>query len=120
MHKKYTGNQFSATLAYLGAFILMLFLPFLAVTFQDSTTVNPFLSYTPFQSVIFSVSSSVMGSMSIGLIFFAKFTVRDFIYGTIAGAISGGASSFFTSNIVYAMAAGFFGGALQVLFHRLI
>jgi hypothetical protein len=61
-----------------------------------------------------------MGSLSISLIFFGRYRARDLIYGTIAGAFSGGASSIFTSNIVYAMVAGFTGGALQVFIHRLI
>jgi hypothetical protein len=120
MHKKYTGRPFSGTFASIGSFILMLFLPFLVVSYQNTTTSNSFLSYTPFLSIIFSVSSSLMGSMSIGFIFFTRFRIRDLIYGTIAGAFSGGASSIFTSNIVYAMTAGFTGGAIQVIIHRLI
>lgn len=60
-----------------------------------------------------------MGSAGVSFLFFFKYTVRDFIYGSIAGAITGGASAFFTSNIVYAMVVGFSGGTIQVLIHQL-
>ena len=42
--------------------------------------------------------------------------MRHFVYGPIAGAVIGGASSFYISNPVYAFVVGVAGGMLQTIF----
>ena len=41
--------------------------------------------------------------------------VRHLVYGPIAGAIIGGASSYYTSNPVYAIVVGVLGGIIQTI-----
>jgi hypothetical protein len=53
------------------------------------------------------------------LIFDGKIQIRTAVYGSIAGGITGGASSYFTSNVVYAILVGFIGGGAQAIIHNI-
>lgn len=50
------------------------------------------------------------------MIFYGQPIVRHLVYGPIAGAVIGGASSYYTSNPVYAIVVGVAGGMLQTIF----
>ncbi len=50
------------------------------------------------------------------MIFYGRPIVRHLVYGPIAGAVIGGASSYYTSNPVYAIVVGVAGGMLQTIF----
>lgn len=79
-------------------------------------TTNTISAYVPILCVIFSISGSTLASMALGLIFYGRPIVRHLVYGPVAGAIIGGASSFYTSNPVYAIVVGVTGGFLQTIF----
>ncbi len=49
------------------------------------------------------------------MIFYGRPIVRHLVYGPIAGAIIGGASSYYTSNPVYAIVVGVTGGIIQTI-----
>jgi ammonia channel protein AmtB len=66
-----------------------------------------------------SLSASFLGAISISLIIDNQLQIRTVIYGSIAGGITGGASSYFTSNVVYAILVGFIGGGTQAIIHNL-
>ena len=92
-------------------------LPFLIMDWTTlTTTANPFSSYTSILCVIFSISGSTIASIALGMIFYGQPIVRHLVYGPIAGAVIGGASSFYTSNPVYAIVVGVTGGMLQTIF----
>jgi hypothetical protein len=50
------------------------------------------------------------------MIFYGRPVVRHLVYGPVAGAVIGGASSYYTSNPVYAILVGVVGGILQTIF----
>lgn len=82
----------------------------------SNTLTNPFSNYTPILCVIFSISASTISSIALGMIFYGRPIVRHLVYGPIAGAVIGGASSFYTSNPVYALVVGATGGMLMTIF----
>jgi hypothetical protein len=63
-----------------------------------------------------SISGSTLATISVGLIAKRGLVIRHLVYGPVAGAIMGGASSYYTSNPVYALVVGVAGGALQTIF----
>jgi hypothetical protein len=75
-----------------------------------------FSKYTPVLCILLSISGSTIASMALGLIFYGRPIVRHLVYGPIAGAVIGGASSYYTSNPVYAIVVGVAGGLLQTIF----
>lgn len=85
---------------------------------QTTTTanLNPYLYYTPVLCVILSVSGSTLTTIALGLIFKGRLVVRHLVYGPVAGAIIGGASSYYISNPVYATLIGCIGGIMQTIF----
>lgn len=83
---------------------------------HTSATLNLFSYYTPIICVIFSIAGSTFACIGLGLIFYGRPIVRHFVYGPIAGAVIGGASSFYISNPVYAFVVGVAGGMLQTIF----
>jgi hypothetical protein len=50
------------------------------------------------------------------MIFYGRPVVRHLVYGPVAGAVIGGASSYYNSNPVYAILVGVVGGILQTIF----
>jgi hypothetical protein len=81
-----------------------------------NTGTNQISYYLPILCVIFSISGSTIASIALGIIFYGQPMVRHLVYGPIAGAVIGGASSFYTSNPVYAIVVGVAGGLLQTIF----
>lgn len=77
---------------------------------------NEISNYVPILCVVFSVSGSTLACMALGLIFYGRPIVRHLVYGPVAGAVIGGASSYYTSNPVYAIVVGVAGGMLQAIF----
>ena len=117
LHKNYTANGFSSAYSLLGTAILAISLPFLIYDWhQVIDGSNPFSTYTPVLCVILSVSASTLSCVALGLIFYGRPIVRHLIYGPIAGAVIGGASSYYISNPVYAIVVGATGGILQAIF----
>lgn len=118
--KKFTAKnvnfgpcRFSATLSLLGCAILTISLPFL--TLQPHTSIiNEYLYYTPTLCILLSISSGFLGAISTSLIVGRKPNIRDFIHGPIAGAIMGGVSSYFTTNLAYCIGVGLIGGCSQI------
>ncbi len=100
-------------MSLLGSAILLICLPFLVLFHDKDSSVNQFLTYTPTLCVILSSSSGFIGGLSISLILGRKPSVRNFIHGPVAGAIIGGASSYFTTNLAWCLGIGLFGGCLQ-------
>lgn len=119
LHLNYTANSFSSVYALFGTAILSIALPFLIYDWHETDLVNPFSLYTPVLCVILSISASTLCSVALGLIFYGNFIVRHLVYGPIAGAVIGGASSYYTSNPVYAIVVGLTGGLLQTIFMSL-
>lgn len=70
----------------------------------------------PILCVFFSISGSTISCVALGLIFYGRFIVRHLVYGPVAGAVIGGAASFYISNPVYAILVGVVGGMLQAIF----
>ena len=64
--------------------------------------------------ILLSTSSGFLGAISISLVTGSKPSIRSFIHGPIAGAIMGGVSSYFTTNLAYCIGVGLVGGSLQV------
>lgn len=93
-------------------------LPFLIYDWHN-TTFNLFLTYTPVLCILLSISGSTISCIALGMIFYGRPIVRHLVYGPIAGAIIGGASSYYTSNPVYAIVVGVAGGMLQTIFMTL-
>lgn len=111
--------RFSATLSLLGCAILIISLPFLALQ-PHTTIVNEYQFYTPVLCIMFSTSSGFLGGLSTSLILGHKPNVRNFIHGPIAGAIMGGVSSYFTTNLAYCLGVGLVGGSLQIAIQYII
>jgi hypothetical protein len=82
----------------------------------NNTTTNLFSYFVPILCVILSISGSTLASIGMGLIFYGQPIVRHLVYGPVAGAVIGGASSYYTSNPVYAIVVGVVGGMLQTIF----
>jgi hypothetical protein len=122
MNKDYTGNSFSATWALLGTMIIAATLPYLAYSYTTSAgiTQNSFFPYTTVQCIIFSISSGVLGILTVTCIINGRINARDLIYGAVAGGIAGGAPSFFTTNITYALVVGYVAGIFQAIFQSII
>lgn len=80
------------------------------------TVANSFTLYTTVICVVLSISASTLTSVAIGLIAKGNLVVRHLVYGPVAGAIIGGASSYYTSNPTYALVVGATGGILQTIF----
>jgi hypothetical protein len=116
LHTNYTANSFSALYSLLGTALLSISLPFLIYDWSTNTTNNLFSVYTPVICVILSISGSTLASVALGLLIYGRPIVRHLVYGPIAGAVIGGASSFYTSNPVYAIVVGVTGGLLQTVF----
>lgn len=85
-------------------------------TWHRQAAINTFLFYTPVLCIILSISASTLTSIAISLIAKGDLVVRHLVYGPVAGAIIGGASSYYTTNPVYAIVVGVTGGALQTIF----
>jgi hypothetical protein len=81
-------------------------------------TDNLFLNYTPALSVALSATEGVVGSIIITLIAKGKFLIRDLVISTSCGAIAGGASSYFTDSVAYALGIGLASGILQSTIHH--
>lgn len=80
---------------------------------------NLFKNYVPVLCIILSVSGATIAAVAMCLIFYGRLVVRYLVYGPVAGAIIGGASSYYTSNPVYAIVVGVAGGMLQAIFMRI-
>ena len=83
---------------------------------STNSSINSFTLYTTVICVILSISASTLTSIAIGLIVKGNLVVRHLIYGPVAGAVIGGASSYYTSNPTYALVVGAAGGILQTIF----
>lgn len=114
-HPNYTANQFTSSYALLGSAFLITTLPFLIATRHNDATNNTFLEYTPLLCIIMSISGSTLTTMAFCLLFKGKLIIRYLIYGPVAGAVIGGAASYYTSNPVYALVIGVIGGFVQVI-----
>lgn len=112
-HKNLGSSGFSAVLSLLGCSVLIISLPFLAFD-PHTNIVNEYQFYSPALCIILSTSSGFLGGFGVSLINNGKTSVRNFIHGPIAGAIIGGVSSYFTTNLAYCLGVGMLGGALQV------
>lgn len=66
------------------------------------------------------MSSAVFGIVVVTGFTNGRINPRDLIYGAVAGMIAGGAPSYFTSNIVYALIVGFTAGLFQAFFQNII
>ncbi len=95
-------------------------MPFFTFIYQKDLTNNTFLKYTPTLSLLFSSSSGLLGAIIISLMLGKNPSIRNFIHGPVAGAIIGGASSYFTGNIAYCMGIGLFGGSIQTIIQHFI
>jgi hypothetical protein len=83
---------------------------------KNTTNNNLFSYFVPILCVILSISGSTLACVGMGLIFYGRPIVRHLVYGPVAGAVIGGASSYYTSNPVYAIVVGVAGGMLQTIF----
>ncbi len=91
-------------------------MPFLIYDWHRNESGNNLFSfYTPVLCVLLSISGSTISSIALGMIFYGRPIVRHLVYGPIAGAIIGGASSYYTSNPVYAIVVGVTGGIIQTI-----
>ena len=93
-------------------------LPFLIATRHNGTD-NTFLEYTPVLCIIMSISGSTLTVIALCLIMNGKLIIRYLVYGPVAGAIIGGAASYYTSNPVYALVVGVIGGGVQAIMMKL-
>ena len=67
-----------------------------------------------------STSSGFIGALSMALIIGYKPNLMNFIHGPIAGAIMGGVSSYFTTNLAYCIGVGLIGGTLQIAIQYIV
>lgn len=66
------------------------------------------------------MSAAVLGALGVSSIVNRRINPRDLIYSAVAGGIAGGAPSFFTSNIVYALVVGCTAGMFQAFFQSVV
>jgi len=97
-------------------------LPYLALSYNASASVivNNFFPYTAVQCIIFSISAGIFGIVTVTCVVNGRLNARDLIYGAVAGGIAGGAPSYFTTNIVYALVVGYTAGLFQAFFQSVI
>lgn len=90
-------------------------MPFLIYDWHNTVANNLFSFYIPVLCVLLSISGSTIACIALGMIFYGRPIVRHLVYGPVAGAIIGGASSYYTSNPVYAIVVGVTGGMIQTI-----
>jgi hypothetical protein len=80
---------------------------------------NIFNLYVTPVSIITGMGASLVGSFIVSSLFNGNVILRDIIHAPIAGGIVVGSASFFINNPVYALVAGFTGGAVQSFIQNL-
>jgi len=89
----------------------------------DIDSFNPYKIYHLYNgplSVIIGMAASLLGAYCISSLLNGNVIVRDLIHAPIAGGIVVGSASFYITNPVYAMVAGFTAGIIQTLIQNLI
>lgn len=70
-------------------------------------------------SIILGMGASTLGGMCFSTFINGKPIIRDATHSVVAGGIVVGAASFFITNPVYAVVAGFSAGSIQALIQNI-
>jgi hypothetical protein len=114
------ASKSSISIAAFGALIVFVLFPFLS---YDLDTFRGFDSYPRYNgptSMIIGMAAAIVGSACVSGIINGCLIARDLIHAPIAGGIVVGSASYFLTAPVYALVAGFAGGASQTLIQNLI
>ena len=114
-HNKYEADPPSISRSIMGALIVFLLLPILAVDLDAYHGINSYNVYVGPLHVILAMGAAIIGSLSMSLLINGYAVVRDLVYAPLAGAIIVGSASFWMTKSAYAMAAGFVGGAIMAI-----
>ncbi len=112
-HALNNASPFSVSYALLGSIIILALFPVLGYEIDVINNFNMFNLYVTPISIIIGMGASLIGAFIVSSLFNGNFIMRDIIHAPIAGGIVVGSASFFINNPVYALVAGFAGGALQ-------
>jgi hypothetical protein len=107
------ASPFSVSYALFGSLIIFALFPALGYEIDVTNNFNLFNLYVTPVSIIIGMGASLIGSFIVSSLFNGNLLLRDIIHSPIAGGIVVGSASFFINNPVYALVAGFSGGAVQ-------
>ena len=114
-HPRNNANENSVSRAIIGAVIIFVFFPCLALDLDAQHGINYFNSFIGPFCIVLSMGASLVSTLIFSSLLNGTIIARDMIHAPIAGAIIGGTASFFSTNPAQPIIAGFFGGALQTL-----
>jgi hypothetical protein len=114
-HRQYNSSHFNTYIAIFGSLIIIVFFPFLSLDPDAYTPINPFSINNSTLSLVLAMSAGVFGAFSATTFINGRIVIRDIVNSPIAGGIVAGSASFFITNPVYAVIAGFTGGLVQTL-----
>lgn len=109
----------SAGRAVIGALIVFLFFPILALDLDAQHGINSFNVYVGPYCIILSMGAALVTSVGVSSMINGYLIIRDIIHAPIAGAIMGGSASFFAVNPVQPILTGFVAGLIQTLIQNL-
>jgi O-antigen ligase len=115
-----TASIFSASYALFGSLIIFALFPVLAYEIDVSNNFNLFNLYNGPISIVIGMGAAVLASFCVSALINGEVIVRDVLHAPIAGGIVVGSASLFITNPVYALVAGFAGGAVQSLIQNII
>jgi hypothetical protein len=114
------SSNFSACCSLFGSLVIFALFPMLSYDVDSTRPFNTFYLQTGPLCILLGMSSSVMGAFCISNVINNSIILRDIIHAPIAGGIVVGSASFFITNPVYAIVAGFTAGSVQTLIQNLI
>ena len=118
--KKYEGSEESTVYSVLGALIIVVFIPLMAIDIDSYIFQNKFAPYISPLILILAVAAGITTSTCLSAILNGYLIVRDVTHGAIAGAIVVGAGSLYIWNPSFALLSGIIGGTIQTLIQNLV
>jgi hypothetical protein len=87
---------------------------------ENTNSFNTFYLYSGPTSLLLGMGASLVSAICVSILVNENIIIRDVVHAPIAGGIVVGSASFFISNPVYAIVAGFTAGAVQSLIQNCI
>jgi hypothetical protein len=112
-HKEYTSSKMNATIAMIGAAFCWVFFPFLSIDIPVDLFIGNFAGV----NTIYSVSSCVLTTIGLNLVFYGHMKIRDMLYSPIAGGVIIGSSSVLIYNPMASILLGLIAAFSQCLFN---
>lgn len=116
----YRSYFFSSSLSLFGSLIILALFPFLSFDVEKTNPFNKFYLNTGALSVLLGMAAALAGSFCITVLINGEIIIRDIVHAPIAGGIVVGSASFFITNPVYAIVAGFAGGVIQTFIQNMV